>query len=758
MSGIFLIILTVIGISFPITVELKDADTKIYRNVDTVIYRLSNWENLSPMISNLVVSDMNHDGINDLIYSEDRHAEIAAPLGFIRVFFGEKQMDSLLLEDSSEITIVDSCTDTIPGSAPIYDFSIDLVYSGLVRNSEGNFLLVAQRVGCYRCMFIPITFSLIPSDLMTGYYSYEDVIHRIFYVPPLPPSAPLCTNTLEFFNCEIYDTFFVLPAHSLRMDSTDTIKELYMFLPINILGDSVNVLSDCSFSIKIFHEYDPYCLHSIFNIGDVDGDGKDELFLARQMGTQFTAGLRISSSGYPRFDPHILPPPEFFRRVKSYLIFGNTLGRHMDLSINSDSLLPSYFYNVYINSFDNTYSSLPEKPCDLNGDGFNDIVVIEANRATLLGGGPYCHTWPEVWHPDILADAGDTARLFIIFGRYDFPHYIINSFSSCADKVIKSDYTSAGIGSAISTGDYNGDGYDDILVGATSVRTTVGYIFLGNPSGDYPINFNNADILIKADSQYTYGYTHDARCLLYLTSARLGDLNDDGLDDIILAFYKYQFKNPTARFFDFPFVYIFFNRRPTPSLFHPDTNIFDNPHDSICIKLSFKQPLALHTLLLTVSGDTFTIDSPQVRFSPAESLLCFIPDTEWDTSTIIPFCIERLEDTIGTAMRERWCVRFNDSTWNVCQPPKPRTLSLKCYPNPFNAEVRIKLRMPDAGDVKIDIYDISGKLIDHIHKTKLTAGWHELVWRPRISVPSGVYLLRVSAGGEAVVRRVVLVR
>ena len=389
---------------------------------------------------------------------------------------------------------------------------------------------------------------------------------------------------------------------------------------------------------------------------------------------------------------------------------------------------------------------------DLDGDGISDLIISDFR------------TIPD--YPEWLTGPWtDTSKIYILFGSpsMDSLRGRLCDISRLGATVIKSKYPNDYTGILCAIGDYNGDGCGDLAVTSSNVADSgVIYVLLGNKTHDYPEFIQDAQIKINHNNIINYGDSA-LDSFFIINGIQFADMNNDGLDDIIcINLYSREFYysiSPLASTGELLKIgYIFFNLRPAPSLFHPDTNIIDNPHDSICIKLSFKQPLALHTLLLTVSGDTFTIDSPQVRFSPAESLLCFIPDTEWDTSTIIPFCIERLEDTIGTAMRERWCVRFNDSTWNVYQPPKPRTLSLTCYPNPFNAEVRIRLRMPDAGDIKINIYDISGKLIDCIQKSKLTAGWHELVWRPGVSVPSGVYLLRVSAGGEAVVRRVVLVR
>ncbi len=473
---------------------------------------------------------------------------------------------------------------------------------------------------------------------------------------------------------------------------------------------------------------------------DINSDGKEELLILNDGNFVNYGGVNFSAENYDSLAGYSWDDILCASKHKVYIIWGKEW---------RDSEEVNYFaansnYNLYWTKY--IYLRCPDEYLDIDGDGINDIVI-----AGVAPSGYYIHDRDLFYHH------WDKSKIYIIFGDYDMDTMVAESLKYAADFIIEGANRDDGAGTALSGGDYNGDGCDDILILAHGAYHEVAYLLLGNARRELPLMLSEANIIIRHSGPEIYADSHSVLRMYWGTDCKLADLNGDGLDDIILAYYRVHFDYIPDEIL-YPFIYVFFNHRPTPSLLHPDTSVIDNPHDSICIKLSFNQPLALHTLLLTVSGDTFTIDSPQVVYNPAESLLCFIPSTEWDTSTIIPFCIERLEDTIGTAMSERWCVMFNDSTWNVNEPPKPQTLSLTCYPNPFNAEVRIKLRMPDVCDAKIDIYDISGKLINCIHKSKLTAGWHELVWRPNVSVPSGVYLLRVSAGSEAVVRRMVLVR
>ena len=72
--------------------------------------------------------------------------------------------------------------------------------------------------------------------------------------------------------------------------------------------------------------------------------------------------------------------------------------------------------------------------------------------------------------------------------------------------------------------------------------------------------------------------------------------------------------------------------------------------------------------------------------------------------------------------------------------------ALKCYPNPFNSRAVISFELPAAGQVKIDIFDITGRSVGVQYIEPLQAGNHEIVWDAE-GMASGVYLVRLTADG-----------
>jgi hypothetical protein len=66
------------------------------------------------------------------------------------------------------------------------------------------------------------------------------------------------------------------------------------------------------------------------------------------------------------------------------------------------------------------------------------------------------------------------------------------------------------------------------------------------------------------------------------------------------------------------------------------------------------------------------------------------------------------------------------------------------YPNPFNARTQIGVALPEASDVNVEIYSVTGQLVESI-SGHYEAGNHSITWDAS-NVSSGVYFYRVTAG------------
>jgi hypothetical protein len=83
------------------------------------------------------------------------------------------------------------------------------------------------------------------------------------------------------------------------------------------------------------------------------------------------------------------------------------------------------------------------------------------------------------------------------------------------------------------------------------------------------------------------------------------------------------------------------------------------------------------------------------------------------------------------------------------------------YPNPFGANTGLSFTLSRAGDIRVDLFDVTGRRVRSIERTGAAPGEHVLVWDGRDgdgrSLPSGVYLARWSTGTATGSRRIVRV-
>lgn len=123
----------------------------------------------------------------------------------------------------------------------------------------------------------------------------------------------------------------------------------------------------------------------------------------------------------------------------------------------------------------------------------------------------------------------------------------------------------------------------------------------------------------------------------------------------------------------------------------------------------------------------------------------------------------------GTALavavdRERWILQQNSGTQtDVAFAPLPvRPVLGANYPNPFNPETSVPFSLPQSGRTRLAVYDVAGRLVRILVDGVLPAGGHHARWDglddTGRAVASGVYVIRLSAGGQHESRAAVLAR
>lgn len=227
---------------------------------------------------------------------------------------------------------------------------------------------------------------------------------------------------------------------------------------------------------------------SVSGINDLNGDGFDDLI--------------ISSPGTTGDDGHV------------HVVFGNATGTDVALS----AVVPSAGLGFEILGADlgDRIGDIVSRAGDFNNDGIED-VIIGARFAEEA--------------------AVETGAAYVVFGKSD-------------DAVIDLSNVEAGLGGGIAifgavdgdeagisvseAGDFNGDGIDDVIVGASGASANDGeaYIIFGSAGGGSNIDlaaFGGTSLGVVIDAGSFSGGNVGKRV------SQAGDINGDGLEDIIIG-------------------------------------------------------------------------------------------------------------------------------------------------------------------------------------------------------------------------------
>jgi hypothetical protein len=239
------------------------------------------------------------------------------------------------------------------------------------------------------------------------------------------------------------DSYSDVAVSSFRNDGVDSGKVFVFFG-----GEGMNNIADAVIYGETYYESLGW---SVSTAGDVNGDGFDDL-IAGGVSYKSLNGRAI---------------------LYDYFMKGE---------IKADRIITGDYSEEFGNSMSNCG--------DVNGDGFDDIVIAARGYN------------------------GYSGRTYICFGG--------STPDLTADLVLYGESTNDLFGSSVSSaGDVNGDGYDDVIVGAYGNNSQIGkaYIYFGGNSMD-----NIPDVLLFGESVSSY---------FGITVAGCGDVNGDGFEDVI---------------------------------------------------------------------------------------------------------------------------------------------------------------------------------------------------------------------------------
>jgi hypothetical protein len=83
-------------------------------------------------------------------------------------------------------------------------------------------------------------------------------------------------------------------------------------------------------------------------------------------------------------------------------------------------------------------------------------------------------------------------------------------------------------------------------------------------------------------------------------------------------------------------------------------------------------------------------------------------------------------------------------------------IELNLYPNPsFGTICNLEIELIKAEKVKVQIFDISGKLVSSLNKGKLTKGKHTMEI-PVLALDAGTYFVNISSGNTSATKKLLV--
>ena len=498
-------------------------------------------------------------------------------------------------------------------------------------------------------------------------------------------------------------------------------------------------------------------------IGDQNGDGCDDILYTTDRyfpddRTPQTRWLYANNHVYLRFcgeemgrfpDMRIGPYHDYESMGQTISYIGNLIGDgsnvfgisswiFMDDYVLGDIAIKCYIYlggesldtipDFTFSYFDSTRRTginlVPsnDHPCDINGDGYDDLLMRYHGR--------------------------DGYFLQVYYGGADFdtiPDFQLYHGGQHSSRYIFSGY------------DLNNDGCDDLLLHS---GTTYRFYFGGSPPDTIPdLVFVNTHF---ANEQYNYNIDY---------ISMVPDINGDGYDDwtIGLCFGGWNYGEAEWLFLGGDTLTLEPFRQLEPAEFPHGAGVAkggDVNGDGLNDLVVTSRYFGVHDLRVYL-GSPWVDEEPVYAISARREGIPSLANMWMTNNAHGDFNGDGVADFFLNAgggyeseMNRKLAIYLGNPDWELGvvndgahQPPSK--LSMVVAPNPFNDNFRLSFHLPHPTDVKIHIYDTSGRMIQKLTEAHYDTGDFVI---PVSGLFTGIYFAVMTTSEARVVKKIICLK
>jgi len=548
--------------------------------------------------------------------------------------------------------------------------------------------------------------------------------------------------------------------------------------------------------------------YSVSGAGDVDNDGYDDVIVGAQNDNNGTGRVYLNLGG---------SDSDSLADIIIVEAMGSTEGNNFGFSVSTagdvnndgydDVIVGAYGNNDYIGkayiyfgssaeAADNTadvvlsgegygddfFGYAVSAAGDVNNDGYDDVIIgayryaSSMGRAYLFFGGTTINSNADLilsgvqeydcfgWSVSTAGDFNNDGYCDVVVsaignssetGRV-YIYFGSSSMDEIADIILIGEEEYSCFGCSVSgAGDVNNDSFDDVIVGSDYFNSETGRVYI--IMGGCDINTINKVILNGEKSGINFG----------CSVSGAGDVNNDSFDDVIVGASGYDQNSGRT--------YIYYGGNNMDTLSDAYFNGC-NERDQFGYSVSGAGDVnddGFSDIIVGAYKDNGTGKAYVYYGGTSMDTVADIVLFGYDESSRFGYSVSRggdinndgYDDVIIGAYQYSYngkaYIYTFDSTFQKIKIPSAKGATgfglLNPYPNPFNPNVILQYSLIRSNRTSLKIYNLLGQEVATLVDSYQNKGAYSLNWQPQ-NLSAGIYLVRLESGNQTSLHKVVFMK